>query len=106
MLLIVGLGAAVNQYWPWAVQAALVPSELLSSDGQPLTRIQTLTNDQTGQILLVVLAITALAFAVFVYRHWYRIHRLVNRGEKFVYQHVWIDVAAVFVFTAGFVLTR
>lgn len=106
MLLIVGLGALANHFWPKAIEAALVPSELLDSDGQPLTRIQTILDNPSSTLLVVALAITAAAFAVFVFRHWYRIHRMISRSEKFVAKNPWLDVTIVFVVTVGFVLTR
>ncbi len=106
MLAIVGLGAAINHLWPQAVESALLPTPLIDDQGQPLTRIQTILGNQTETLLLVVLAVTAAAFAVFVFRHWYRVHRMISRGEKFVAQHPWLDIAAVAIFTIGFVITR
>ncbi len=106
MLLIIGAGAAVNHYWPQAVSAALVPGDLFSSSGQPYARVQTLVGNQSQTLLLAVVAITAIAFAIFVFRHWYRFHRVLNRGEKFVSEHPWFDIATVAVFTIGFILAR
>ena len=103
MLAIVGTGVLVNKMWNAATLAD--PTGSLSA-AQPVARIQTLTNDQSSAILAAAIVITAITFAVFVVRHWYRLHRLINKGETFVSHHAWLDIATVFVFTAGFILTR
>ncbi len=99
MLAIVGIGLLANQVWTADSMQAPAAS-------QPLTRVQALTGNQTGSFLAIVIAITAAAFALFVFRHSIRLHRLINRGEAFVSQNPWLDIVTVMVFTAGFVLTR
>jgi hypothetical protein len=108
MLIIVGAGASIDKLWS---SGALVVtgSQTLSPQlaaMQPLTRVQFLTNDQTGSILAGVIILSGLAFAIFIFRHSYRLHRAIHAGEAFVTNHAWLDIATVFVFTAGFILTR
>jgi uncharacterized membrane protein YidH (DUF202 family) len=92
MLTIIGAGVLVNRIW---VVSAAAPDQ---------TRLQALTGSQ--ETLAWAVIITSVAFAVFVFRHWHRVHRLINKGEALVYRNGWVDVATVFVFTAGVVLTR
>jgi hypothetical protein len=109
MLAIIGAGAYVNKLWAGSLPGGPAGRLALNSQlaaVQPVTRVQVLTNDRSGLILVLVIIATAVAFAVFTWRHWRRLHRLVNKGEAFVSHHPWLDVATVFVFTAGFVLTR
>lgn len=106
MLAIIGLGYLANNYWPSAVQSGLLPNDLVDSNGQALTRIQTVSGSSGQTLLLIVLGITAAAFAVVLFRHWYKVQRLLNRGEKFAAEHVWLDVALVLVVVVGVVLTR
>lgn len=103
MLAIVAVGAAVNN----ALYGTSLGSASVLAAGGPAasTRIGALTN-QAGWMWLALLAVSAVAFAVFVVRHWYRAHRWFSRGDAFVTRHALFDVALVFVFTAGFVLTR
>lgn len=109
MLAIVGAGAVVNRLW--AAGALAGANATLALNPQPaatqsLTRIQNLTGDQTGQILDLVILVTFAAAVVFVVRHSQRLHRLLTKGEAFVSDHPLLDIVTVFVFTAGFVLTR
>ena len=109
MLAIVGIGAAVNRLWPAGGLSGLAGSQAYSSPlaaAEPLTRVQVLAGSRSPVLVATVVLVTATAFAVFLFRHWRRLHRYLNQGEAFVYRHAWLDIAAVFVFTAGFVLTR
>jgi uncharacterized membrane protein YidH (DUF202 family) len=92
MLIIIGAGVLVNRIW---VVSAASPDQ---------TRMQALTGSQEALGWAVI--ITGAAFATFIFRHWHRVHRLINKSEAFVYRNGWIDVATVFVFTIGVVLTR
>lgn len=105
MAAIIATGAVINHNWyengfstTWSSQPLFTP--------EPVARVQILAGSLSPWVILGTLAITALAFAVFVFRHWYRFHRLLNRGEAFVARHPWFDVAMVLLFTAGYVLTR
>lgn len=73
---------------------------------QPVSRIQVMTGDNSQWALLAVIALSGGAMALFVMRHGYRFHRMLNRGEAFVVHHPYLDIAIVFVVTAGVVLTR
>jgi uncharacterized membrane protein YidH (DUF202 family) len=110
MLAIIGVGALVNR-------ALYSSSQLNSTAGVVIgtryatglgssSRLHSLLGTQTDVIFLGVLLVTAAAFAFFVASHWYRLHRLMNKGEAFVIRRPWLDIATVAVFTVGFVLTR
>lgn len=72
-----------------------------------IARIQNLTgNNQTSWIFLAALAITAAAFTYFIVTHWYRVHRFLNKGERYIIRHPWLEISIVLIFTVGFVLTR
>jgi len=106
MLAIVGVGALANQ--------ALYKSSLLSSKAGAVigahysapSRLQSLIGNQASWIFLAVLGVTAVAFTVFIISHWYRLHKLISRGEAFVVGRPWVEITTVAVFTVGFVLTR
>jgi len=99
MLVIIGAGLLVNSIW--TIQA----SAIAASAGQT-TRLQTLLGSPNTTALSVVVIASGAAFALFVYRHWHRIHRMINRSEAYVYRNGWVDVTATLVFTVGFILTR
>lgn len=73
---------------------------------QPVSRIQLLAGNQSAWALLAVVTVTAAAMALFLLRHGYRLHRLLSNGEAFIVHHPYIDIAIVFIITAGVVLTR
>jgi len=111
MLAIVSAGALANQ--------ALYKSSLLSSNAGAViatshysaslgasSRLQNLLGNQAPWILLAALGITAVAFTIFVATHWYRVHRLINKGEAFIIRRPAFEISTVAVFTFGFVLTR
>lgn len=106
VLMIVGTGAIVNKLWSVdasGVKAGLAVNPQLSS-GQSAARIQVLSGSYGSWIVAVISAIALAALVLFVIRDWYRLHRLINRGELFIYNHRWFDLLLVLVFTAGFVL--
>ena len=108
VLMIVGGGAAINRLWSVGsasgLNAAVAVNPQLSS-GQSAARIQVLAGSQASWIVAAVSVLAIAALVLFVVRDWYRLHRLINRGEAFIYKRPWLDFAAVFIFTAGFVLT-
>jgi hypothetical protein len=109
MLAIVGAGVLANRFWPAGSFAggnadAAFGQQLAAA--QPLTRVQVMTGDQSGRILTTVILVTFTAFAVFLLRHSRRARRLVTEGEAFVSDHPLLDIACVFIITAGVVLTR
>ncbi|HEY5442470.1 MAG TPA: hypothetical protein VIJ68_02950 [Candidatus Saccharimonadales bacterium] len=105
---IVGGGAIVSKAW----SAGVLPGVNSTPDGSSLaaagqvTRIQAMAGARASTSLAAVIIISGLAFAVFVFRHSRRLSRALTRGETFAYEHVWLDVVTVLIFTAGFVLTR
>jgi uncharacterized membrane protein YidH (DUF202 family) len=108
VLMIVGIGAVINRLWAVGgasgLKAALSVNPQLTG-GQSAARIQVLAGSQASWIVGVVSVIAATALVLFVVRDWYRLHRLINRGEAFIYKRPWLDFGMVLVFTAGFVLT-
>jgi hypothetical protein len=108
MLAIMGTGVLVNRLWSGGipgVKTALTLNPQLTAGTPPVARIQVLAGSQVTWIVALVSVIAVTALALFVVRDWYRLHRLINKGEAFIYKRPWFDVAMVFVFTAGFVLT-
>lgn len=100
MLGIVGLGVLAARLWqPAGGYAGTNP--LLAT-----TRLGSLTGSSSSMLYYLALGVTFAAFAVFVLTHWYRVHRLLNRGEMFMAQHPWFDISVVFVATAGVLLVR
>jgi uncharacterized membrane protein YidH (DUF202 family) len=106
VLVIVGAGAVVNRLWtvggPGLKAAAAINPQL--SSGQSAARIQVLAGSQASWMVAAVSFIAGVALGLFILRDWYRLHRLINRGEAFIYKHRWFDLAMVLVFTAGFIL--
>lgn len=100
-----GVGSASST----AVPPAGAPSKNIlgaESSAQPISRVQLLTGSRTQWPLLAAIALSGAAMLVFVLRHGYRLHRWLTRGEIFVTQHPYLDIAIVFIITAGCVLTR
>lgn len=73
---------------------------------QPVSRVQTLTGGQAAWSLIAVSALAGSALTIFVIRHGYRVHRLLNRGEAFMVHHPWVDISLVLLFMLGFILSR
>lgn len=109
MLAIVGVGALANQ--------ALYSSSLVNSSAGAVigsqsnslgssSRLQSLIGSNNGWVFLTALAITALAFTIFIVSHYYRLQRYMKTGERFIIRRPWLEITTVAVFTVGFVLTR
>jgi hypothetical protein len=81
----------------------IAPTEIAA---QPVSRIQLLTGGRAQWSLFAASLITSVAILAFVLRHGLRFRRLLVEGEVFVAHHPVLDVTIVFIFTAGFVLTR
>ncbi len=73
---------------------------------QPVSRIQILAGGGQAWSLVAVITLAGAAGALFILRHSYRLHRVLNRGEVFVTRHPYLDIAVVLIVTAGCVLTR
>jgi hypothetical protein len=81
-------------------------SNVLGASSQPVSRIQVLTGGAQTWSLFLVIVVTGAAGALFILRHGYKLHRWATKGEMFVTQHPYYDIAIVFIITAGLVLTR
>jgi hypothetical protein len=75
-------------------------------NAQAVSRVQVLTNGQAAWSLALISALTGAAATLFILRHGFRVKRWLNEGEAFVVQHPYVDVAIVFIVTAGYILTR
>jgi uncharacterized membrane protein YidH (DUF202 family) len=101
MLAIAGGGYLLDKIWtPAKVNAASI------NDVAYPSRLSVITSDHSFVLLYIILGITFLAFALFIMLHWYRVQRVLNRGEAFMVHHTWFDICLVLIFTAGVVLTR
>lgn len=100
VVLVLALGALANNVWPNSMTRGAAAGQ------EGSTRIEILAADKPDIALLAVIAAAALAFTVYLSMNLFRVHRLLNRGEKFVVSHPWLDVILVAVCTAGVLLTR
>ena len=73
---------------------------------QPVSRLQILTGGGAAWATVAASALAGAALALFITRHSLRLHRAFVRGETFVNHHPMFDIMIVFIFTAGFILTR
>lgn len=114
----------LKTYWPYLPMFAIVTGGVLTNRAlyhEPLlspdagaaigapsatARIQSLVGSQANWIFLLALAITVAAFAYFIVSHWYRVHRVISKGEAYAIRHPWVETSIVLIFTVGFVLTR
>lgn len=85
---------------------ATVKGDATTLNAKPVSRIEALAGGQAAWAALLVSALAGAALTLFLVRHGRRVHRLIVQGERFVVHHPILDIAAVFVFTAGYVLTR
>lgn len=95
---VLALGYLANRFWPASFKGSLITDT-------SATRIEAATSGSSTALLAVILLATA-AFGVYLFLHWYRIQRVLSRGERFVVKHPWLDVVLAAVFTLGVVLTR
>ena len=101
MLAIVGMGVLVNKFWSDSNLAVATVKPAVGT-----SRLGLVTGNSSVHLFYLVLAATFAAASVFVLLQWYRLKRVVNRGEKFIVEHPWFDLGLLFVVTAGVVLTR
>lgn len=85
---------------------ASVKGDATELNAQSVSRIEAITGGQAAWSALLISALAGAALALFLVRHGRRLHRMIAQGERFVTHHPLLDIAAVFVFTAGFILTR
>ncbi len=116
MLMVVVIGLAISSLWSNGSlsEIALAPAPTLLVADQSnaviavnsVSRIQALTGDHVGWSLVATIALAGSAFALFITRHSLRLHRAFVKGEAFISNYLVFDIVIVFIFTAGFVLTR
>lgn len=103
MLVIVGVGVFVNNHWP----TSLVNLDSgLATSVEPVTRIEAISGSQNSWALVIVVAMASIAAIIFIAQNWFRIHRTLNRGERFLVKHPLFDILLVAICVAGVVLTR
>lgn len=83
--------------------AASAPREL---QARPVSRYELLGGAQAIVSVAFLSLLTGMAMSFFVIQHGFRLHRLLSRGEGFIVRHPYIDIAVVFIGTAGYILTR
>ena len=110
MLTIMGIGVMASRSWSGGGIGGVNSSQIFNprsaGSATAVAHIQALTGIQATWVVILLLIIAITALMLFVARDWYRLHRVINKGEAFIYKRPWLDLAMVFVFTAGFVLTR
>lgn len=99
MLAIVAAGVYLNSKW-------MVESDQVVSATYAPTRIEAMIGSQSEVAVLLIVAMTAIAATVFITQHWFRIRRLINRGEMWAVKHPLLDILLVAVCTVGVILTR
>jgi uncharacterized membrane protein YidH (DUF202 family) len=102
LLAVVGFGAVINKSLD---QSGLYAGANLSGVGHT-TRIEAMTGSNSNLALGLVIAISAMAMAILLFQHWFRVQRTLNRGEEFIAKHPWVDVGLAVIITAGVLLTR
>lgn len=105
MLAVVAGGAVINRALygnpsPTTSAGAAISGQAGSS------RIQSLFGTQSDKIFVAALMVTAAILVVFIVSHWYRLHRLITKGEAYIIAHPRLEIGAVLIITVGFVLTR
>lgn len=103
MLAIVGVGYFASRNWPESWAAA---NTGLGGLGPDATRVEVMVGSQDSIALLLVIIMSGMAAAIFIFRHWFRIQRILNKGERYMVKHPWFDVMLVLVCTIGVVLSR
>lgn len=95
--------ANINFTVPQPAASDSLPTEIAS---QPVSRIQMITSGRAAWSGLAVSALAGAALMLFVVRHGLKLRLLIFEGEHFFFTHPLLDVVIVFIFSAGFVLTR
>ena len=99
MLAIVASGVYINSRW-------IVDSGQVAGATYRPTRLEAMIGSQNEVAVLFIVAITSVAAIVFVTQHWFRIKRLINKGERWAVKHPWVDILLISICTAGVILTR
>lgn len=103
MIAIVGLGFLANTHWPDNLASL---STNLSMSAGDVTRIEAIVGSQDNWSLAIIIIMTAIAATILVAQHWFRVKRMLNRGEQFIVKHPFFDIVLVAICTLGVVLTR
>ena len=110
MFAVVGAGVLANRSLDQSNGLGSSPGTAVSSQHvvalQSSSRIQNLVGTQSDWILIAALLVTAAALTFFVVSHWYRLQRLISRGESYIIHHPLLEIGTVVLITVGFVLTR
>lgn len=97
MLAIVAVGVVVSSHWP---------TGLVTVNPQATTRVEAISGSQNEWALLVIILMSGIAAAILIATHWFRVVRVLSKGEQFIVKHPWLDLALVVICTVGVVLTR
>jgi hypothetical protein len=106
MLAIIGLGAFLNKALYNSPPAPLSSAGAALAQSGNSSRLQGLFGNSSSKVFLIALAITAVAFSIFILTYWYRLYRYINKGELFIIRHPAWEIATVSIFTVGYILTR
>lgn len=111
MLMIVGIGLAINNFWSSGIITTANSGAVISAGGaisgaRPVSRIEAMAGNSPETALGIVLALSVLAFVTFMIRHSLRLRRVLVKSEAFVVDHALLDILLVATIVAGVVLTR
>jgi uncharacterized membrane protein len=105
MLAIVGVGALVNNLL-YSSASLSRASATIYGNHVALSRVQSITGDNSSMVYLGALAITLLAFCYLLYTHYFRFHKVIIKGENYLIAHPYADISVITLCTIGFILTR
>lgn len=80
--------------------------EEVIAQSRSVNRLQTLTNDYAGWVLLFLIIAVVLGVSYLFHKHSRAAHRLIVKGEKYMITHWYIDVMVVLLIIALYYLTR
>lgn len=77
-----------------------------TADSRQLTRLELIAGNALPGSLWILVSVSALAAALFIYRHARFVHRAVVYSEAYIVRHRHIDTVIILVVLAGIVLSR
>lgn len=105
MLAIMAGGTAIDRSWnPQGAELGQAAVGGPSALSHATSRLDLLSGNSAAWLGSAVALLAAAAVVFFMVQNGRRLHAVVVRGEHFISSHPVLDIAAVFVFTAGFVL--
>ncbi len=109
MFAILGAGVLADRTWQVEPSSAGTAAQAAAGGGpvaleHATSRLQVVSGDSATWLGGVVAVIAAAALVFFMLRNAARFHKLLVRGEHFISTNPVLDIAAVGLFTAGFVL--